>query len=178
MAGRRCGQGSCTYVSGDRYTGAWQDDLYHGQGSFYNARQGITCSGEFSAGKLPTEVAKLNLYYIQRELKKLPRKASGRRTQDGLEPVLAMTVGEPSDANIIVAGVCQVRSVGTNYKLLVCSASACPPAPPARGFSLRPSPTPTYMPFLRTRLTHWTEGALRLANTARRTVASVQPDAF
>ena len=36
LQGKRCGYGTCVYSDGDKYSGEWSDDRWHGKGIKYD----------------------------------------------------------------------------------------------------------------------------------------------
>jgi hypothetical protein len=45
------GQGTLTYKNGDKYIGAWVEDMKHGNGIFYNAKDGTKKQGLWNSDK-------------------------------------------------------------------------------------------------------------------------------
>lgn len=49
--GKMEGSGTKTFANGNKWTGAWKNNLQHGQGQAYNAKTGVTSKEEYREGK-------------------------------------------------------------------------------------------------------------------------------
>ena len=52
VSGLRTGQGKYTYPNGDVYTGMWNQDKFHGLGSYNFGKSGVSYFGEFDGHRM------------------------------------------------------------------------------------------------------------------------------